>query len=136
MGRWVCELPSGPKFSKMELVEIEGLFLMDSGAPSPVIVSNDNHLYVSFYSSQSTDDPVLKERNFVYDEGAITLKFHLCRHYSFGGPNDETLNGHPYYKLGLRSYSFYEAKESDLVRQCMKVASVHPRYSDLNWRDY
>ena len=40
----------------MKLHEIKGLFNMDSGAPSPIITSNDNEFCVFFYIDNGDDN--------------------------------------------------------------------------------
>lgn len=120
----------------MELVEIKGLFQMDAGAPSPLVLSNDNELFVSFYANKvhSVSEP--QERNTVYDEGVITLRFNSYIKYTFGFPNDETLSGHPYNKFGLESYAFYEVMDSDFIRQLMIIDSAHPYHTTSKWKEY
>jgi hypothetical protein len=39
------------------------------------------------------------------------------------------MHGHPYHKLGLRSYSFYELLDSDLVKSLDDTQKVHPFYN-------
>ncbi|NIG55010.1 hypothetical protein [Chitinophaga sp. Cy-1792] len=103
----------------MELIRIEGAFTMDCGAPMPIILSGDNELIVAFFS--------LNEDLAAPDEHVV-IKFKRCIKYIFGTPGNETLHGHPYYKLGLRSCSFYQLKGSDLIQETDRIESVHPAY--------
>ena len=104
----------------MELIEIKGLFEMDAGAPSPIILSNDNELLVSFYGNKDSDIGEPHQRNTVYDTGIFILKFKSFLKYSFGLPSNETIQGHPYFKLGLSSYS----------------ERSHPYYNPEKWKEY
>lgn len=56
--------------------------------------------------------------------------------YSFGIPGDETIHGHPYSKLGMESYSFYELKNSDLIKSLQDIDQVHPQYNPKKWKMY
>lgn len=120
----------------MELIEIEGLFIMDSGAPSPTIISNDSDLYVSFYVNKEYTSEILLRRNSISDNGVISIKFNRFQKYTFGSPSDELIHGHPYYKLGLRSYSFYELKDSDLIKSLQEISKAHVYYSPNGWEKY
>lgn len=119
----------------MELLEIEGLFLMDSGAPSPTIVSNDNELLITFYVDKESLFVEPQQRDTFYDTGVVTLRFKLALKYTFGLPNDETMHGHPYSRLGMRPYSFYELKDSDLIASMQKINSVHPYHNPETWKE-
>lgn len=120
----------------MKLVEIKDLFEMDSGSPSPTILSNDNELFIAFYADQkrALSDPT--ERNIIYDTGIFALKFKRYLKYLFGLPGNETLNGHPYQKLGIKSFSFYELRDSDLIKELQNIDKVHPYYDSGKWKTY
>src|SRR6185437_11809106 len=120
----------------MELIEIKGLFEMDSGSPSPMIISNDNELFVSFYANKDRTSAVPVERNICYDVGIYVLKFKLYMKFTFGFPGEETLRGHPYSRLGMKSYSFYELKKSDLIKSLQRIDKVHPRHNPEKWEKY
>lgn len=121
----------------MKLNEISGLLSIDVGAPTPTIISNDSNLYLMFYSNEeSTNGETLKERNSVYDRGIYVLKFNLFLKYKFGMPNNEIIIGHPYSKLGLQPYSFYQLEGSDWIKELMKIDSVHPDYNKEKWASY
>ncbi len=42
----------------------------------------------------------------------------------------------PYYKLGLRSCSFYELKNSDLIKELEKIDQIHPYYNADKWKKF
>lgn len=120
----------------MELIEIKGLFEMDFGSPSPTILSNDHELFLAFYADDKNPSTIPKESNTVYDTGIFAVKFKMCLKYTFGMPGSEAIEGHPYRKLGLRSYSFYELKGSDLIQSLQNIDKIHPRYDPLKWKTY
>lgn len=120
----------------MELVEIKGLFEMDTGSPSPMVISNDNALFVIFYSDGQIVEALPQQRNTVYDTGICILKFNGCIKYSFGMPGDETIVGHPYSTMGMQSYSFYQMKNSKWIRKLQDIDRVHPSYSQDKWKIY
>jgi len=121
----------------MKLNEISGLLSIDVGAPTPTIISNDSNLYLMFYSNEEGGDTEeLNERNSVYDRGIYVLKFNLFLNYKFGIPSNEIIIGHPYSKLGLQPYSFYQLEDSDWIKELMKIDSVHPYYNKEKWASY
>lgn len=120
----------------MELIEIKGLFEMDYGSPSPMIISNDSELFIAFYADKQSATNEPQERNTVYDTGIFALKFKSYLKYTFGLPGNETIQGHPYYKLGMKSFAFYELKGSDLIKQLENIEKVHPYYNHDKWKEY
>jgi hypothetical protein len=120
----------------MELIEINGLFEMDCGSPSPTILSNDNELFIAFYADKKGNFFEPTERNTIYDTGIFALKFKRYLKYSFGLPGNESLDGHPYKKLGIKSYSFYELEDSDLIKELQNIEKVHPYYDSAKWKMY
>jgi hypothetical protein len=113
----------------MELIKIKGVFKMDSGAPMPLVISNDDSLFVIFNNDV---DPAVD----LEDESKTVLKFNHYMKYKFGLPSDETLSGHPYYSLGLKPYSFFELKGSDFIVELMEVDSTHPNYTSSRWDSF
>lgn len=120
----------------MELIEIKGLFEMDFGSPSPMIISNDTELYITFYADKYENETEPQERNDIYDKGIFTLKFKSYLKYTFGMPGDETIFGHPYYKLGMQSFAFYELKNSDFIKQLEDIDKNHSYYNSEKWEHY
>lgn len=120
----------------MELIEIKGLFEIDYGAPSPTIISNDSELFIAFYASKESTLFELQERNTVYDTGIFALKFKTYLKYTFGLPGNETIQGHPYSKLGMKPFSFYELRNSVLIKELQKIEKVHPSYNPEKWEMY
>lgn len=120
----------------MKLIEIKGLFEMDLGSPSPTIISNDSELFIAFYADKENTLATPQERNTIYDIGIFALKFRVYLKYTFGSPGEETLHGHPYSKLGMKSYSFYELVDSDLIKSLQDIDKVHPDYNPEKWIMY
>jgi hypothetical protein len=124
----------------MQLIEINGKFNMDTGAPSPFVVTNESRLFVAFYLlGIYGDGEELHMRNTTEDKGVCVMEFKRTLDFRLGRPGDETLSGHPYYKLGLSSYGFYELKDSDLLKKIDGMQKVHPRYNPKfinNFRHY
>jgi hypothetical protein len=51
-------------------------------------------------------------------------------------PGNETIDGHPYYKLGMQSCSFYELRNSDFIKSLQDIDKVHPEYNPESWKAY
>ncbi len=77
----------------MNLIEIKSLFVMDTGAPTPTVLSNDNEMFLIFYGDAPRQSGFPQERNTVYDTGVFVLKFTNCLKHTFGMPGDETRSG-------------------------------------------
>lgn len=120
----------------MELIEIKGLLEMDYGSPSPLIISNDSDLFLAFYANEESEISEPQERNPIYDTGIFALKFKAYLKYIFGIPGNETIEGHPYSKLGMTSFSFYELKNSNLIKELQDIQKVHPYYDPEKWKAY
>jgi len=107
----------------MKLEEID-LFKIDYGAPSPVLINDGANLQIIFYSDESFENGTF---DFA-DQRVITLKFDRVSYHSMGPPNDEALNGHPYYELGLQSAGFYKLLNSELIERLNLMNRFHPYY--------
>jgi hypothetical protein len=107
---------SGPAYTvdrHDRLVELKDLPMQSGGAPCPMVLASDSALVLAYLMAPECQEYVVIEFDAV------------AAHY-FGMPNDETLNGHPLYKRGLRAYSAFENKHSSWVRSLERVNSVHP----------
>ncbi len=113
----------------MELVEIKNVIKMDNGGASPMVVSNENQLYLIFYKD-------ISEQSYNNYDDRYIMKFGLYLKYNFGIPNNESLYNHPYGKLGVESYSFYELKKSPLLEEMESIEKLHPYYNKSNWLGY
>lgn len=106
----------------MKLIEIKGIFDMDAGAPSPLLVAGESYLKVLFYTD---NEPY-----------CCALEFVKVMHHKFGIPGNETINGHPYYQLGLGPYGFFELVGSDYIKFYKAISEVHERFDAARWESY
>lgn len=81
----------------------------DIGAPMPHVVSNGTRTDVICYAA--APDPswdgtyaTVVHPGDEHDQPLMQLTFHCCQSIRFGGPNDEALNGHPFFGRGLAAY--------------------------------
>jgi hypothetical protein len=102
----------------------------NAGAPRPLVFSSGSHAFALFYR----DVPRAAHENGppVPAVGAIELVW--VRSIKFGGPNDETLSGHPLFGKGLEFYAAHEVRNSRWIEEEEKINSVHP-YHRGGWRD-
>jgi hypothetical protein len=109
---------------------------MDTGSPSPMIISNDSEIFLIFYAIDDFVDTTISQSDEIYDQNIYIIKFKSCIKYLFGSLSNETIHGHPYFKLGMRSYSFYELEESDLIKSLKNIDNIHRLYNENKWTDY
>ena len=106
---------------------------INMGAPAPKILADDNNLILLFYldlfDSPKISDK-LKEREIENDTGIAIIKFKRKFIHKFGAPNDDLIIGHPYYKIGLKPYSFYSVEDSDWIKEIIRIQSLHPYYNE------
>lgn len=108
----------------MKIEQITEKFQIDPGAPMPTILSNDYKLYLIFYKRGNKDDEI------------VTIMFDGYAQVKYGSPNDEAINGHPYYSLGLEAYSIQKVIDSDWIKALTKMNAVHPRHKDEHFSKY
>jgi len=117
----------------MKLIEITEIPQMDTGAPSPMIIANDNNLFVIYYENYIDRVDESATDNLMLDNNILVLKFQHCYRFTFGSPNDETISGHRYYKLGLVPYAVFELQGSDLIEELKAINAVHPYFNSKNY---
>lgn len=115
----------------MKLKEINNAFDIDGGAPEPIVLSNDDKLFLGFYGNKYE---AMQEQ--IENSNTVTVKFSGYIKYTFGIPTNETLHGHRYYSLGLRSYGFYELENSDLIGEIIKIERIHTNFDREKWKKY
>lgn len=110
------------KNKKISVIELPGVN-MDSGAPMPMLFEAGQKLFVMFfaYTKEGEEDKI------------YTVEFNSPSIYKFGSPNDEVLSGHPYYKFGLKWYSFSEVINSDWIEQIKNINKVHSNFKEESW---
>ena len=116
----------------MKIEQIKERFEIDVGAPMPTILSNEHDIYLIFYVSSidpNWDGSTVHMRT-ENDDGIVTVKFNRFAQFKFGNPNDESIIGHPLYKLGLQPYSIQKVIESEWIRELIKMNSVHPCHKE------
>lgn len=106
---------------------------INMGAPEPIIISAGFNLILIFYVDlfdfpKMTDK--LRERNIENDSGVAIIKFKKRYIHKFGTPNDELIIGHPYYKLGLKPYSFFSVNDSDWIKEIKRIQALHPYFNE------
>lgn len=64
----------------------------------------------------------------------LVIEAKRCAEVRFGGPNDESLNGHGLASKGLVGYHLNEVHNSAWIEQVIRVNSVHPYHRDEPFR--
>ncbi len=104
------------------LEEIELPYHLDPGAPMPEIIANEHEMTVSFYLLDS--------------DKRVEMKFSSVLQFTFGSPNEEAINGHRYYSLGLMPFGFYKVHDSEKIEELKNANRVHPYHSDEQFSDF
>jgi hypothetical protein len=124
----------------MRLEEINTILHIQSGAPVPVVLSDEYKLILLYYYNKILSDRITSEmpveRKSKEDKGIASLSFKNHLIYKFGYPNAEVLQSHPYYNLVLESYNVYEVKESDWLKQIEDMNKVHPFHNPIRFKMY
>ncbi|MEP1069029.1 MAG: hypothetical protein ABJG99_09790 [Crocinitomicaceae bacterium] len=122
----------------MKIKELNIGLQIDVGAPTPTILSSEHEVYLIFYVDKPNPN-----WNGTYvnvrsnsDDGIVTVKLSQYAQFKFGNPNDEAINGHPYYKHGLQPYAIQEVLESDWIEDLRHMNSVHPYHKDEHFKTY
>lgn len=92
---------------------------MSTGAPMPLLLADDESCVLSYYTGD--------ER--------IYVKFTSASYCSLGGPNDETLHGHPLFDKRLRHYAAYQVDHSSLIDSLEKINSVHSQHNPARFAE-
>ena len=119
--------------NEIKLIELNNFPPMDTGSPMPSILANEYKVYLVYCLKNNVD---YSDESYVITEetlksNIIIVTFDDYLQYKFGSPNDEALNGHKYYKYGLRHYSFYEVQNSDLIDELEQMNRAHPVHSTI-----
>ena len=122
----------------MRIEQIKEKFEIDNGAPTPTIVSNEHNLYLVFYvgNFNSNWDGTNVHMRTNRDDGIVTIKFDRFAQFKFGNPNDESIEGHPLYNLGLKPYTIHKVVDSIWIKELTKMNSVHPYHKDEQFEKY
>lgn len=111
-----------------------------AGAPLPVVVRDEQHLFLAYIVSEPDPDWDGTYVNLVGPETeglpvAIVRFEGECAHM-FGPPNDEAFSGHPLASRGLRPYGNYEIGSSSWIRALEQMNAVHPYHTESMFADY
>jgi hypothetical protein len=108
----VVELPEAPQ--------------SDTGAPTPVLVAEEDRLEVAYRAfTGDGENP---------DWGIAVARFRMPRAHTFGSPNDEAFEGHPLAARGLAPYGAYRIEDSSWIRRLERMNSVHYRHDPERFR--
>lgn len=122
----------------MKIEQIKEKFEIDVGAPMPTILSNEHNLYLIFYIKNI--DPSWEGKTVHVrtekDDGIVTIQFDRFAQFKFGNPNDEAIEGHPLYDLGLEPYSIQKVLESEWIKELIQMNAVHPSHQDKYFAKY
>lgn len=105
--------------NKLVLSKLPLDFKSDIGAPMPKVLADEFFIYLLFFAKEQN-----KSGKFI-----CLFKFNSILH-KFGYPNDEAIEGHKYYKIGLEAYGFYEVVNSDWIEEVREANKVHSYHSD------
>ncbi|WP_282610326.1 hypothetical protein [Pelagibius sp. Alg239-R121] len=115
------------------VVELTDIPRMESGAPLPKLVTNEDGLDLIY---------LLDEPDPNWDGSTATMvspdterakiaciRFDATWAHMLGPPNDEALAGHPLARRGLSHYAVFEILHSSWVRSLERMNAVHPNHS-------
>ncbi|MBP2654648.1 MAG: hypothetical protein H6Q73_2217 [Firmicutes bacterium] len=120
------------------LKELDLGIKIDSGAPCPVILSDEHKVILIFnlYSPVPTwDGTSVYVRDNNDDRGVACVQFSHYTQVKYGWPNDEVIAGHRYHRLGLLPYRIYEVENSDWLAELEKGNSVHQYHDKTRFMD-
>lgn len=103
-----------------KVLPLPGVPSSDVGAPMPAVIADEDTVFLAYYVSSSDPD--------AESSPVAIIRFHSPRAQYFGAPNDESLDGHPLWSRGLRSYGGFVVEQSSWIRsleQMNRVPSQH-----------
>ncbi len=56
--------------------------------------------------------------------------------FTFGYPNEEAIEGHRYYKLGLLPFKFVEIQDSEIIEEIIKANRAYPLHKDELFKEW
>lgn len=106
---------------------------METGAPSPLILADENRLALAYYlnaTAPSADGSfaTIKSRSPAADIEPVALVKMEFIAIRFGYPNDEGLIGHRLFDRGLRAYCVWEVLNSDWPVELERANRKHPEH--------
>ena len=110
------------------------------GAPIPMLVSGEHSLSLVFYLQAYDPDwdgtTVRLVGQNSSDESVCVVRFERPYAHMFGPPNEEAIDGHPLYKVGLKPFDAVEVIGSEWIEELCTRNSVHPYHSDDAFADF
>lgn len=119
--------------SRDSLLVLEGIPRPESGAPLPLLVSNEGTVIVTYYANSQSPGwesfPSIAD-DASSDDPLAVVRFRNCNSFMFGAPNDEALihGGHPLASRGLKPYRVYRVENSSWIRKLELMNSGHPQH--------
>lgn len=115
--------------------ELNDIPKCEAGAPLPAIVCDEHHTSLFYFAEkfdQNWDGSTIRMLTPQSSgEVCVVVRFKFPLAHFFGPPNDEAIDGHPYAKIGLRSYGIFEIINSDWIEGLRSRNRVHPNHSDV-----
>lgn len=109
------------------VIEVSDAPRPDVGAPLPLILSDEHHLFLAYLVSEPDPDWDGSCVNVVSpnsnDEAVALIRFKGPYARMFGPPNDDTIQGHPLSNRGLEPYAVFEIQGSSWIRGLEAMAS-------------
>jgi hypothetical protein len=122
---------------KDKVVELKDVPQFSVGSPMPILLCDEQKTYLSYLIHYEIDYENPKPEYFERKGEAIAIvEFELCSNKRFGSPNDEAINGHPLYSIGLGSYGVYEIQNSSWLRQLEIMNRVHHNHRPETFEKY
>jgi hypothetical protein len=123
--------------AKDRVVALEDAPQSDSGAPMPLVFSDEGRVVLAYYGEDRA--PGWNAFPHVVDpiggsEPIALIRFISCSSYMFGAPNDEAFSGHPLASRGLKPYGAFRIEHSSWIRRLERMNSVHPFHKPEAYR--
>ena len=105
-----------------------------AAAPTPKVLANEHYVYLIFYVEDiSVQDAENSPFNRVPVDQIASIRFNKYAQYKFGNPNDESLEGHYYYDLGLEPFIFQEVIDSDWIDDLRELDALDSMHDPAQW---
>lgn len=118
----------------MEIKAILEHIRCSAAAPTPKVLANEHFVYLIFFVEDiSVQDAENSPFNRVPVDQIASIRFNRYIQYKFGSPNDETLEDHYYYDLGLEPFVFQEIVDSDWVAELKELDVLDDSRDDNHW---
>lgn len=124
------------KFDRV--IELDGVPQSSVGSPRPILLCDERRLLLAYILEDEPIDwdnlPDLPDEPDLGESIAL-VEIEAYKSFRFGGPNDETIHGHPLWSRGLRPYGAFRVEKSSWIRSLEKINSVHDRHNPKYYDD-